>query len=309
MELRSIDLNLLVILDALLQEKNVTHAGKRVFLTQSATSGALAKLRDIFGDQLLVAVGHNKLALTPFAESLLDPFREIILSAEMLLKHDIDFNPQESTRKFKMKMSDYMFLVLMTHAIPSIARLGPSVGIDIDGLEREGSQEQDLENGDIDFLLMPRPFLSQRHPFKELFRDTYVCCVWSGNRRVGKTLSLDDYFSMPHISSNHDNNLYSPEDWIRHQTGTARRVDIVLRMYSLIPSCLVGTERIATVHHRMAKVFAKTFDIRILKPPIPSPVLTEALQWNSYRSHDPGIQWMKECLLRAAQQLPPIAAP
>src|SRR6187401_163786 len=117
MHLGGLDLNLLMVLDALFVEKNVTRAGERIHLSQSATSGALSRLRDFFKDDLLVPVGR-KMVLTPLAEELAQPVRQLLVQAEAIIHRIPHFSPKTSQRSFRMVMSDYVATVLMSRALP-----------------------------------------------------------------------------------------------------------------------------------------------------------------------------------------------
>ena len=101
MHLRGLDLNLLVVLNTLLEEKNITRTARRIYLSQSATSGALARLREFFENELLVQVGH-KMVLTPLAESLVEPVRELLTVAQAIIDQRPDFDPVTSTRRFRI---------------------------------------------------------------------------------------------------------------------------------------------------------------------------------------------------------------
>src|ERR1700751_3769342 len=117
MDFAGLDLNLLVAMDALFAEMNVSRAAERLHLSQSATSGALARLREAFHDPLLVQVGR-KMTLTPLAEGLIEPVRDFLLQAETILNNNPAFDPAASTRRFRLMMSDYVQTVLMTEAMP-----------------------------------------------------------------------------------------------------------------------------------------------------------------------------------------------
>ena len=112
MHLDGLDLNLLVVLDALLSEKSVTRTGERIHLSQSATSGALSRLREYFKDDLLVPVGR-KMVLTPLAEELAQPLRELLQQAEVVIRRKPAFSPESSERRFRIVMSDYIAIVIM----------------------------------------------------------------------------------------------------------------------------------------------------------------------------------------------------
>ncbi len=302
MHLRGLDLNLLVVLHTLLEEKNITRTARRIYLSQSATSGALARLREFFENDLLVQVGH-KMVLTPLAESLVEPVRQLLAEAQAIIEQRPDFDPATSTRRFRMMMTDYVTAVLMTQALPAIKRHAPSVGIDILPFE-ETPPEEVIDRVEVDMVVLPQQFLTSTHPSEELFRDTYTCIVWKGNREIGKTMSLDEYFAASHVSIRFTTQpIDSLSDWIQHRTGRARNVDVTTRLYTMIPHLIVNTTRIATVHQRLAQMFAKFLPLRIVEPPFEMPYVAEGLQWHNFRSSDPGIAWMRERLHSAADDL------
>ncbi len=130
MNFRGLDLNLLVAMDALLTERSTTRAGERVYLSQSAMSGALGRLRAFFDDELLIQVGQ-RMVLTPLAEDLVNPVREALLAIEKVVNKDQVFDPGTSSRRFRIMMSDYAAVVLMTRAMPAIQQMAPNVAIEL----------------------------------------------------------------------------------------------------------------------------------------------------------------------------------
>src|SRR5437773_4043754 len=194
MHLGGLDLNLLMVLDALFVEKNVTRAGERIHLSQSATSGALSRLREYFKDDLLVPVGR-RMVLTPLAEELAQPVRELLQHAEAVIRRTPVFSPESSERKFRIVMSDYIAIVLMTRALPQIQRSAPGITLQIMPLRTDA-----LEQGDADLSIVPRQILAKDHPFEVLFQDEFVCIACAKNKLIGKSLSLRDYLSLGHVA-------------------------------------------------------------------------------------------------------------
>ena len=115
MHFRGLDLNLLVALDALITEKSISRTGEKIHLSQPGASGALARLRDFFKDDLLVPVGR-KMVLTPLAEELAQPVRQLLVQAEAIVHRIPHFSPKTSQRSFRLVMSDYVATVLMSRA-------------------------------------------------------------------------------------------------------------------------------------------------------------------------------------------------
>lgn len=302
MNLRGLDLNLLVVLDALLEEKNVTRAGRRIYLSQSAASGALAKLRDYFEDELLVQVGHRMVA-TPLAEALVVPLRQHLQQTQAILDLKPHFDPATCTRRFQLMMSDYVATVLMPHVLPLVQQAAPGVCIDI--LHFGETHPDDLlERIELDLLIFPEKDINPAHPSVELFHDTDVCIAWSGNREVGDELTLEQFLSLPHVAVRFlSQPADSLEEWILQKTGRKRRVEVTARTFSLVPFCVLETNRIATMHGHLASLYAQYLPIRLLKPPIEMPRMRERIVWHTCRNLDPGIAWMRQMLLEGARKI------
>jgi LysR family transcriptional regulator, nod-box dependent transcriptional activator len=296
MDLGGLDLNLLVALDALFAEKSVSLAGeRRLHLSQSATSGALARLREVFQDQLLVPVGR-KMVLTPVAESLVEPVRAFLLQAEAILNNNPVFDPASSTRKFRLLMSDYVEMVLMSGALPRLEQLAP--GIRFEFVSNVDGGFDALDRGEIDLSIVPSLRLTLEHPSEPLFEDEFVCVVWSGNSRVKSTISLDEYLAMGHIVVRFGKHqeLTTFDEWFMDRFGHERRIEVVTTAFNLVPQLLVGTSRITTMHRRLAISYQRYLPLKIMKPPFEIATLQESMQWHKSRDRDPGTLWLRSLL-------------
>lgn len=295
MDLGGLDLNLLVALDALFAERSVSRAGERLHLSQSATSGALARLREVFRDPLLVPVGR-KMVLTPVAESLIEPVRDFLLQAEAILNNNPVFDPATSTRKFRLLLSDYVETVLMAEALPRIEQFAP--GIRFEFISNVEGEFEALERGEIDLSIAPAIRLSSAHPSEPLFEDEFTCVVWSGNTRVKSVMTLEEYLSMGHIvvRFGRHQELTTFDEWFMERFGYERRVEVVTTAFNLIPQLLVGTTRIATLHRRLAEFYQRYLPLKLLEPPFEIGILQESMQWHKSRDRDPGTLWLRSLL-------------
>jgi LysR family nod box-dependent transcriptional activator len=302
MHFRHLDLNLLVALDALLTERNITRAGKRVFLTQSAMSGALARLREYFGDELLVQVGR-KMVLTPLGESLAAPVRGILMDVQKTLQYRPTFDPATSTRKFTVMMSDFVSTVLMPDVLKHIADQAPHVQFELVWNDVEVPQEV-IERGDVDMLIMPQQFLAKDHPTEPLFEDEYVCIVSADHPEIGQQLTTEQYLSLGHVvvRFNRGRNP-SVDEYVVDRLGLERRIEVVTMTFSAIPQFVAGTRRIATVQRRLAEQVARYLPLKILPAPIELPRLEEAMQWHSQFADDPAMAWLRGSMRAAADAL------
>ncbi len=300
MHFKGLDLNLLVVLDALLAEKSITRAAERIYLSQSATSGALARLREFFGDELLTQFGH-KMLLTPRAEALIDPLRNMLMRAEEIISRSPAFDPGTSTHNFKLMMSDYVAAVLMPEFLQRLQELAPGVTLEL--LSNAETPLQALERGEIDLLIAPRQYTSQTHPWEPLFDDGYLCAVWSGNPLVGDTLSIDLYLALGHVAARFGRERTpAVDEWAFDQFGHKRRIEVVAMAFNLLPRLVIGTTRIATMPESLARRYTEFLPLRLLPPPVEIPRLSEVLQWHRYRNSDAATSWLRGLLQKVADE-------
>lgn len=301
MRFNGLDLNLLVVLDALLTERHITRAGQKLFLSQSATSSALSRLREYFADDLLVQVGR-KMMLTALGESLVGPVRDALLRIQATIERRPDFDPALSSRKFVFVMSDYTATVLMPHVLRAASRLAPAIAVEMETPSDEPIEA--LENGDVDFLLMPRVSLTDQHPLHTVFQESFVCVAAADNPLLGETLSLDQYLSLGHVLVRFGTQRRpSVDEWLVQRLRLERRVEVVATAFSAVPHYLVGTNRIATMHRRLAMQWRAYLPLRILPLPVDIPPQDWGLQWHRYRDHDPGTRWFRDLIVTTAGAL------
>ena len=307
MDFRGLDLNLLVALDALLAERSVSRAGERLDLSQSAMSGALARLREAFRDLLLVQVGRT-MTMTPLSESLVKPVREFLLQAESILDSNPVFQPEKSNRRFRIMMSDYVETVLMSEALPAIQRIAPGVTFE---LVANDNRNLLLERGEIDLSITPGKYLAEGHPSEHLFDDDYVCAAWEGNRLVGGTISLDQYLTLGHVIVRYGSRREQPtfEEWFLERADHQRNIEVVTTTFNLVPQLLIGTSRIATLHRRLFMFYRRYLPLKCLAPPLAIPWIEEFMQWHHSRGRDPGNLWLRSILKEVVAKTPQPTAP
>jgi DNA-binding transcriptional LysR family regulator len=291
MQFRRLDLNLLVALDALLTERNITEAGRRVFLTQSAMSGALARLREHFADELLIQVGR-KMMTTPLADSLAGPVREILLKIDAAVQTRPEFDPNTSHRRFSIMMSDYVSTLLMPEVLRRAEAQAPRVTFEVLSNDVANPFEI-LDRAEIDFLIMPDQFLPKEHPSQPLFDDSYACLVWADNPLVGDSLTQQLYLELGHVLLQFRARVPFIDEWFLIKLGLTRRAEVFASSFNSLPHLVVGTHRIATLQRRLAELYASFLPLRLLEPPFNLPSLTEALQWHKDFGDDPGRAWLR----------------
>jgi LysR family nod box-dependent transcriptional activator len=299
MHFEQLDLNLLVALDALLTERSITAAGVRVHLTQSAMSGALARLREFFGDELLTQVGR-KMTPTPLGESLEEPVRQLLLQIKATINTKPGFDPATSKRHFSLMMSDYVDTVLISKVLPRAEAVAPGVRFNIMSNDVTSPTEF-LERADVDLLIMPREYLSEKHPREDLYTDDYACIAWDQNPLVAESITQEQYLALGHVVLQFGRGRIPVQDeWFLSTLGVTRRIEVLAMNFNSLPQHVVGSRRVATVQRRLAEHYARYLPLKILTPPYPLPSLTEAMQWHSLFDADPGNRWLRTLVREAA---------
>ncbi|WP_018097473.1 transcriptional regulator NodD2 [Sinorhizobium meliloti] len=300
MRFKGLDLNLLVALDALMSERNLTAAARRINLSQPAMSAAVARLRSYFRDELFAMAGREFIP-TPRAEGLAPAVREALLQIQHSIVSWEAFKPADSNRRFKIVLSDYVTLVFFEKIVARAAREAP--GVSFDCLPVADDFEELLRRGEIDFLIMPEAFMSL-HPHAALFEDIFVCVGCRTNEQLSEPLTFERYMSMGHVAVKFGNTRKpSFEEWYLLEHGFKKRVEVAVQGFSMIPPMLLGTERIGTIPLRLAQHFAKTIPLQIVELPLPLPPFIEAIQWPAPHDSDPASLWLREMLVEEASRM------
>jgi LysR family nod box-dependent transcriptional activator len=295
MEFHDLDLNLLVALDALLQEGNVTRAGNRINLSQSAMSGVLARLRDYFDDDLLTAVGRT-LVRTELAENLAQPVRDVLQQIERTVTVKGQFLPAQSTRSFSFVVTDYSSTLLMPIVLRKTAKLAPKVKFNIK-FPPERNREV-LDEGRTDFVIIPTPLALDNHPKLEIVEDVLTCVVWDDSK-FSNEVSRTEYLSSGKIMIRPGWRIGFVDEWVSEQEN----VEVVAPSAEAACKYVIGSNRIAIVDSRLARYYANWLPLRILNPPFSLPRISRCVQWHRLRDKDPGNTWVRGLLVEAAKEM------
>lgn len=304
MDLRRIDLNLLVAFDALMTERSVTHAADRLAIGQSAMSSTLARLRKVFNDPIFIREGRGLVA-TPLAESLAEPVSDLLTGIETVLASRDAFDPATASRTFRIIANDYL---TMTFLQPLIARLSTEApGIRLQIVPTGDDFPDQLRRHQADLLVLPQEAFEEhaQFNFRVLFRDRYVVAVDENHPEVGETITLEQFSTLPYLatSSGHRRSLAEMQlDFL----GIPRNTEITAG-FGLAPFLLHGTRLITLVHQRLANRIGKAAGIRLLEPPIPRlQPITEIMVWTNRTDPDPGHRWLRQSLIDLAALEPEV---
>jgi len=294
MRFKKLDLNLVVVLDALLDERSVTRAGVRLNASQTTISDALGRLRQYFNDDLLTQVGR-KMVPTPLGESLIGPARTLLLQAEAMVNTRPSFDPAAAVRTFTLMVSDYVYTVLVTRVAAELSRTAPGITLEI--VPHSTVPWESLDRGETDFLIMPQNYMTADHPSALLFEDGFCCIAWRDNDLVDDAITLDQFMKLGHVVTRFGHNRTPAiDEWFLRRFGEMRRIEMVTTGFYGLPQAVIGTKRIATIQRTLADYYAGLLPIRVIEPTFELPTVSEAMQWNRYADSDPGMAWMRQVL-------------
>lgn len=288
------DLNLLVALRALLEEANVTKAGERLDMSQSAMSSALARLRLQFEDELLVRVGREY-ELTPLGHLLLPQLQRTLPLIDKALKVDETFDPYLHSRTFRIQASDYSTIVLH-HAIAALFALKTKIKIEIVPLPQHAyDRVRDLWNNDF---IMGVPGMGITGQNRELFTDEYVVLVDKNNPRLKKgKLDWEAFTELPHVVYDFGRGQLTPVNRKLYELGFQRKAHVATSSMIPIPSIIEGTDMIGVVPSRLAIRLPATTSVIAVPAPFGKVEVHQVLWWHESHNYDPGHVWLREFLL------------
>jgi DNA-binding transcriptional LysR family regulator len=296
-----IDLNLLLALGALLEDRNLTRAGERIGMSQPAMSAALARLRRHYGDDLLEREGRGY-RRTALGEQLLPTVREALRHLDTTMQRSPTFDPGDSDREFSIAASDYAVAILAEPLLRLVNRIAPKIRLHLNALPA-GLSSSGAALAMHDLLIGPVGFdFPGRHT--ELFRDRLVCVVDPvASGLAGPALSLEDLSRLPHAEPAFAPGQPTPVDRVLDEAGITRRARITMFGWLSVPFALVGTEMVAIMPERMARLAVRSAPLAILEPPFGRVELVEAAYWQPSRTDDPAVRWLLATLKEAAREL------
>jgi DNA-binding transcriptional LysR family regulator len=300
-----IDLNLLVHLDALLNERSVTRAASRVGIGQSAMSHNLARLRQLFGDELLTR-GPDGMRLTPRAATLLEPVRTMLAQVEALVACDRPFDPATAVRTFRFGLSDSMEVLIMPPLLARMREVAPGIQLQLTNfdasklLDELDADEMDLAIG-YDLMLQGQ----FHHKRRKLLTETWLCMFNAEMTGLAPPISLDDYLRIPHVMTSLRPGHRAPGivDRALEKVGLRRTVALTTPRFLTTPSLVARAPVIVTMQARLARRFAAELGLSLSPVPVDMGEITISLVWHASYDHDPAHAWLREQIARLAAEL------
>ena len=290
--LSGLNLNALVALDALLSERNVTRAAKRIGITQPAMSQSLARLRELFGDPLLVRKGRA-MVLTPRAEAMLLPLSDALLSVERALQLGMGFDAATSTRIFKIALTDLGVTMALPSVLQVIRKEAPAIRVQVEPLSDMNLSDK-LSSGEVDLVIAVYLGSAGGLRTETLLEEDYVCVVRRGHplaRR--KRLRIEDYEAHGHVA-------YTPVGFVPRpmaktasvvSSGAGIRVSVPYLL--ALPDVVRRTDLVATVPRSLLSAPIDLSGVVSVDAPPELPRVEHSQWWHPRFDQDPAHQWLR----------------
>nr|HEX4318732.1 LysR family transcriptional regulator [Kofleriaceae bacterium] len=298
MRLAGIDLNLLTALEALLDESNVTRAARRLGVTQPAASHALARLRDLLGDPLLVRTPAG-MQPTPHARELLPAARAALAAAEAVLQAAPAFDPATAERTFVATIPDQAGFQLLPRLVTRVAELAPGVRLEMRPAPADIGLA--LANGDLQLAVgvfrdpPPGPLRQQL-----LWREDFACVVRRGAPASRGPFDLARYLAVDHLLVAPRGTPGSLVDDVLSRAGHHRRIALVIPQFLIAPAIVAGSDLMWTAPAGLARAFADQLPLTVREPPLDLPGFQLSVRWHLRFDRDPGLAWLRGLLAEVA---------
>lgn len=307
MHLRGLDLNLLIALDALLIERNVTRAAERIHISQPGMSAALQKLRQHFADQLLERIGRN-LELTAKGRALADPVNTILSQISELDDQSTSFNASATRRVFRISATTYCCDILATSLISRLREVAPLISVQFEELSANTADQ--ILNGSIDFaitisarLLDKIQAYDQLMRSEKLFTDEFVVAISKDNDFTAKTITFDELCEMGYIETRFGGVIVGLTEQLWRQQPKQPHTSGWLPNFQLTLNTVGQTDMATILPSLLVTMHGDRHNVRALAVPFKLPILEERLYWHRRNDSDPGHVWMERILEEVATSL------
>jgi DNA-binding transcriptional LysR family regulator len=291
MNLRTFDLNLLRVLDALLDEPQVSAAARRLNLSQPATSAALARLRDAFADPLLVRLG-NRMALTALAEALRPKVRRVVAEIEQTLRAPANFNPATSERSFRIAANDYAVTAVLSPLLEQLQRAAPRLTLEV--LPFEDDFDRRLAEDQYDLAVRDRWSVRTWRHLETLFREDYVCIARRDHPRLSRKPTLAEFLAEGHVLIAPSGRAPGVVDKALQRQKRQRHVAVTLPHFLAAPAVAARTDYVMTIARRVALQLVQVYKLRLFPPPLRLNGFDVVMAWHPRSEADPAINWLRD---------------
>lgn len=306
-----VDLNLLVFLDVLLRERNVTRAAEQLNITQPAMSNGLKRLRNMLNDPLLVRTSTG-MEPTERALEIQPELRALLGKAEQILQHREEFNAGSSSQVFRIMASDYAESTLLPKVLSDLRILAPDIVVDV--LTPSDVVFEDIEHGRVDMAINRFDEMPQSFHQVTVWQDSFSC-VMSKNNPIRENWTLDNYLAGRHVwvsktgmgigvgmSADRAQRL----GWVDEALSRIKKrrtITVFTRHYQVAALLAQQQDLIATLPTRAAQLHSNNHGTAILPPPFDIPPMSLQMAWGPLLQHNAAHKWLRKLIINCANQL------
>lgn len=311
MSIKRTDLNLLIYFDALLRERNVTRAANQLGITQPAMSNSLRRLRELFGDPLLIRTSEG-MSPTERALELQPMVRDILAKVELAVQPQTEFDAASARRMFRIMASDYAESTLLPPLLTALTAAAPGITLDI--LNPSDVTLQDVEQGRVDMLLNRFDDMPQSFHQVTVWEDDFSCLLSRENPLL-TDFDLDNYLLGRHVWVSKTGMGVgvgmNPQDaqrlgWVDealNKLGKTRNITVFTRHYQVAALLAQQPDLMVTVPSRLANLQSTNPTVAIMPPPFEIPAFELKMAWSPLLQHNPAHQWMRRLVLETGRAI------
>jgi DNA-binding transcriptional LysR family regulator len=301
MDLAGIDLNLLVVFDALMAERHVTRAGERIGLSQPAVSASLKRLRHLLKDDLFIR-RSDEMQPTRRAKELAVPLRQALIQIQSALAPQV-FDPSTTQRTFKLATNDFAASILLPSLVAKLSIEAPGLNLRVIYVDDPLGMKL-LDEDAIDLAIapfkQPEPQFERQHLLEP---SSFLCVMRKGHPLVGHPLTLETFAATPQLMISRTGDAFGFVDEILAEVGLKRRVGLTVPIFLLALIVLTQTDYIAVLPRQLVEMFQQMTELVAYEPPFPQPRFPLAMLWHQRLSKDPGHLWLRNTLAEIASAI------
>jgi DNA-binding transcriptional LysR family regulator len=297
MNLRTFNLNLLIVFEAMMAERNTTKAGEQLGLSQSAVSNSLAQLRVLFSDPLFVRI-RNEMVPTARAMELIGPVSDALAQMQKVIAPPEAYDVTESKRTFRIGMTDYTAFVMLSGILARIRDASQSIRISVQNINASQIHSS-LENDDVDICVGSPSETNDAHLVELLFNDDWVCARHADGRN--RPMTMEDYLAASHVVVG--KSLSNHVDRALAKVGASRTNIISIPFCLAAPIVVEQSDVYLTLPRRLAVEFSRGRDVEIRELPFATQGFSVSMVHHSRFTNDPGLKWLRQIISASDHKL------
>ncbi|MFT4116693.1 LysR family transcriptional regulator [Bradyrhizobium sp.] len=306
MDIRRLDLNLLLLFDGLFRTQNLSAVSRQLGVSQPTASADLRKLRDFFGDPLFLSTGRG-MRPTPFAESISDAVRTVLATIDQQILRKPRFVPEESDRVFTVTASDIGVLIFIPPILQRIRTMAPGASLRCVPTSHEHLEDA-LESGEIDLAIGYFPDLvGPNIATEDLFDHPFTCIVRKDHPTIGDSLSLEQFLAADHIVVNQQGRSQEIFERRVRDLKLQRRVVLHLPHFMSVPQLIATSDMISTVPFSLGAWYANA-GLKLLPPPVSIPLIELKQHWHRRMDNEPAVRWLQSIVAEELRDRDPALA-